>query len=143
MKLTQNIWLQELMHQQVYQSWGDRSIMFLDPKIVNILQAIRNRFKVPIIMNDWHNGGRLMNRGFRPHYSSVGAKLSQHRFGRAADCHFGDGLTVQEVYADIMANETWYMNQGLTTVEDIRHTTTWLHLDCRWTNEDKIRIVQP
>jgi hypothetical protein len=143
MKLSKNIWLQELVPGAIYTQWGNRSQMFVDPRVVNFLQGIRNRFNAGVIINTWHNGGSFHNRGFRDPRTGVGGLLSQHRFGRAADLHLSSGPSVQEIYADIMANQTWYMDQGITTVEEITHTPTWLHVDCRWTGEDKIRIVKP
>ena len=53
------------------------------------------------------------------------------------------GLTPQEIYAHILKNAKTFMDLGLTTLEDIRDTPTWNHLDIRYTGLSEIKIVRP
>ena len=80
--------------------------------------------------------------GFREPSCTIGGTLSQHRFGRAIDIRIA-GLTPQEVYTAILAAKEKFMAAGLTTLEDIRDTPTWNHLDIRYTGKSDILIVRP
>lgn len=137
MKLSKNFHLKEFMPDYIYAKWGDACIWFLDKRIVSISQALRDEFGAITI-----NGGGYNFSGFRDPSCTVGGKLSQHRFGRAVDLKFADH-DVQYVYQAIKLNETKWMNEGITTMENINFTPSWLHVDCRWTNMNKIKIVTP
>jgi len=106
------------------------------------MEEIRDRFSAPVHVNDWYRGGHLKERGFRLPGTKTGAKYSQHKFGRACDFNI-PGLTIEEIYDDILRNEKIYLDFGVTTIEDVSFTKTWIHLDTRWTGMDKIKIVKP
>jgi hypothetical protein len=142
MKITNNIWLQELVPSAIFQSWGNRAIMFIDPVVPLFAQKIRDRYGKPMIINNWHTGGTFQLRGFRPPASTVGGLLSQHRFGRAIDFHI-PGVPVQEIYKDILDNQATWRAEQLTTLENISHTPTWIHADCRWHAGPGILVVNP
>jgi hypothetical protein len=91
--------------------------------------AIRERWGVPLICNDWHTGGRLQQRGFRAFESTVGAALSQHKFGRAADLS-SSKMSADRMRADILANPDDPAFRFISRIEDGRDSPTWLHLDC-------------
>lgn len=134
--------IQELVPPSIYNVWGDRSIFFLDPRLVSLADFVADFFKAPVLINNWNTGGPLDLRGFRPPDTLTGGKLSQHKFGRAFDCNV-KGLTPKEVYDEILVNEKQFMNSGLTTMEDINFTKTWNHFDIRWTGNNFIKIVKP
>lgn len=137
MKVSENFTIQEFVPKEVYQKWGNNSIWFIDPVIIQVAQALRDEFG-PVIIN----GGSYNYSGFRPADCSVGAKLSQHRFGRAIDCKFKN-ITPQKAYTEILVNQKHWMESGITTMENIAKTTSWLHVDCRTTNMNEILIVNP
>lgn len=136
MQVSTNFKLIEFIDPHTYNKYGDSSVWFIDPQIIQVAQFIRTRFNRAITIN----GGGYKYSGFRPPQCKIGAKLSQHRFGRAIDIKIDN---MPEIYTDIVTNPELYIKVGLTTVENIEATPTWLHLDCRWTNEDKIRVVNP
>lgn len=126
----------------VYKVWGDRSIYFLDPRMVALADFVRDFFKAEVLINNWNIGGDLYLRGYRPPDTKTGGYLSQHKFGRAFDCNI-DGYTPEEVYETIIKNERQFMIAGLTVMEDVKFTPSWNHLDVRWTGNDFIQIVKP
>lgn len=136
MKLTTNFWLEEFVSKAIYKKWGDASIWFIDPRLPLLFQFIRDRHG-SVTVNNWKWGGDRNYSGFREPTCKVGAKLSQHRFGRA-----GDGLVnnLDEVWEDIEKNFDLYKKYGLTTIEK---NVTWLHGDMRWTGSDELKIVYP
>lgn len=141
-KVSANFVLQEFVPKELFQQFGVKSIWFIDRPIINVAELIRTRFGKPVTINNWHTGGNLNNRGFRMPDSSTGGKLSQHKFGRAIDVSV-TGIQVHELFKDIKDNYDIYNKVGLTTVEDIQFTPTWLHCDCRITNMTGLNIVKP
>ena len=117
---------------------------FIDPDLVVLCQLFRDTFG-SVTINNWYWGGQYKYSGFRPPTTSVGGKLSQHRFGRAGDLKFKD-KTVQEVYREILASEYYWYTKGLRVLENVEKTPTWLHIDIRDTGSEylnKIKIVNP
>ena len=79
--------LMELVPPSIIRDYGDSAWQFLDERALRMLDKLRDKFG-KIIVNDWSWHGENKYRGFRPHYCRIGAKQSQHRFGRAFDCIF-------------------------------------------------------
>jgi len=142
LKISENFKLSEFIDKETYQKYGTKSLWFIDKRIVNIAQFIRSRHKMAVTINNWSSGGSYSLSGFRPPQATIGAKMSQHRYGRAIDVKIS-GMTPQELYQDILANERLYMKVGLTTIENIEATPTWNHLDIRETDIDHILVVDP
>jgi len=113
---------------------------FLDPKLPLLAQAYRDWFEAPLIINNKYRGGSFDFRGFRPHYTEVGARYSQHRFGRAFDSHI-KGLSYAKMYQEILENFEYFSRYGLTTLEDIKDTKGWVHSDMRYTPNNNLLIV--
>jgi hypothetical protein len=140
--VTDNFFLDELIDPVTYSARGARSIELMDMRIILGLQFLRNVIGKPITVNTWHKGGNLRLRGFRPEGTRTGAKWSQHKFGRALDFNVA-GMTTQEVHAVIMQHQKTLIERGwITTIEDARDTPTWIHIDCRITGENVIRVVR-
>lgn len=137
-----NFDLRELVPKVLHDTYGDKSIRFLDKDAIGFLLYSRKRFGKAHYVNNWPWGGSAHERGFRMPNAMVGGWLSSHKFGRAFDWNV-NGMTADEVRADIMANQEDWMEAGLTTIEDGAFATTWIHGDSRYTRMDKILIVQP
>jgi len=138
--LTKNISLRELVPRDIFNVYKERAEWFLDPKIPLLAQAYRDWFEAPVIINNKYRGGSFDYRGYRPHYSTTGAKHSQHRFGRAFDCHI-KGLSYKKAYMEIIDNFEYFSRLGLTTLEDIDDTKGWIHSDVRYTGSKNLLIV--
>ena len=134
-----NFAIHELVSPEIYAQRGQRGWELLDERALRALQDLRDRFG-RIRINDYEFGGKYRYSGFRPPECTVGAKLSQHRFGRAFDCKFHDH-TAKEVYHHIVDNPEDF--PLITTLENIDYTPTWLHMDVRMNPETGIRIVNP
>lgn len=129
----------ELVPPEVYRARGERAWELLDSRLLVTLDALRDHFG-PISVNDYRWGGSRTESGLRLPETATGAVYSQHQYGRAADLHLED-VTPQEAYEAILAHpEKWPM---LTTVEDIRYTPSWIHVDCRNNERTGIRVVIP
>lgn len=139
MKLSENFILQEFVPQVLWTYKGESSIWFLDQRLIWLVQFFRNYFGKPITLNDWMDGGKLNDCGFRLPDSKTGAVLSQHKFGRAADLHFEGITNYDTIRQEIKDNWPLFKAEGLTTIED--NTDTWLHIDIRHTGLNKLLIV--
>ena len=140
MKVSKNFRLEEFVPKGIYEKFGDNSIWFIDKRIVDIAQFFRDRYGLPITINDWHRGGARELSGLRYFDTSVGAGMSQHKFGRAVDMKWLTSVMyMEDIREDIKANQAAFLSQGLTTIES--GTDTWIHADCRWTGLKRIKFV--
>lgn len=133
--------IEELVDPQTFDDLGSRALMLLDPGILTALDAVRELFGKPVIVNNWHIGGSFHDRGFRPAGSTTGAPYSQHRLGRAIDFHI-PGLTPDEIRLVILRRQ--HDIQGLmhiTAMED--GTPTWVHIDSRNIPNTNIHVFRP
>lgn len=140
--ISNNFDTRELVPQSIWETYGSNSRQFIDPRLVYLLEFVRYHFKSPVAINTWMWGGKYQERGYRAPESLTGASKSQHKFGRAADIAI-KGLTSQQIYTRILDKKELFMEAGLTTLEDIRFTPTWVHMDIRWTGLDSLLIVKP
>ena len=147
MKLTDNFYLREFIDPDTYKMYGNASIWFLDRKIIEIAQKLRERLNVVLYINTWFiTGGSFSLSGFRPPDSQVGATLSQHKFGRAIDIKTHDDKFngASMLRKEIKDNYTSiYKALGVTTIEHQDYAPSWCHLDTRYTGEDKLLIIKP
>jgi hypothetical protein len=123
--------IEELVDKQTFEQFGENAWWFLDEKALATLVAMREAFG-PLTVNNWHLGGNYQYSGFRHPQCTIGAQLSQHRFGRGFDPkskHF----TPEQMQSFILANPKRF--PYITTMENAKHTKTWLHFDTRLRNE--------
>lgn len=115
--------------------------MFMDRRIVEYAEKVRNYFKVSITINNWNNKGSYQNRGWRAKNSPVGAKNSMHKFGKAIDFDV-KGLTAEEVRQMIKEDQKLFYSFGLRRVEE---GVSWLHSDIKDVDgyENKIYFFNP
>lgn len=131
--------LEELVHPDYIERFGQRAWLFLQPAALRSLDQIRERFG-PVTVNNWASGGTRKYSGLRPLFGGVGAQHSIHRFGGAFDCVFRDTSPIV-VFDYILANRLEFPE--ITRLEDARHTRTWLHFDVAHTFSDSIEVFTP
>lgn len=141
-RLNKYFLIEEFVPPQTIKLFKEKAIWFVDPKVIAIATAYREFFDVPVLINNWHRGGSISYRGYRPPRVNVGAEYSQHKLGNAFDCNIGV-MTGKEMYKNVVDNYDYFKQFGLTTVEDPIFTKTWLHSDCRPSLVDNLLTVQP
>lgn len=129
--------LHELVGPDVLDARGEAAWELLDPRLLASLDRLRAFFG-PISINNWMWGGGRTESGLRSALTSTGARYSQHKYGRASDCHFKQ-VTPQEAYERILANPEDF--PLVTCLEHIDATPSWLHVDVR--NCERIKVVRP
>lgn len=144
--ISKNFFLDEFcpktIHDQIIDN-PNRLFDYLDKRIVNLVQWIRDKTGQPVLINNWYAGGDLDERCIRTPNTTTGAGKSRHKFiiGQtgtilkktdAVDINIGN-WTAEEMYnwAKNYKNELFIL--GVRTVEDYRITggigSGWLHLD--------------
>ena len=128
----------ELVDKKTYAEFGVNVWFLFRQDALISLDRIRQYFGVPVIVNNWHEGGSLQSRGFRPYNESIGAKYSQHRLGNAFDLDVA-GITPDKVRETIIDNKDDSHFELITCLEiDVG----WLHFDCRNISE-RILLIKP
>lgn len=129
-----------------YPEW--RILEWFDIRIIKAWDWIRETRGNPIYMNTWG----VDTPDWYPEFTGRGLRIamgddfntSQHYFGRALD---GDepGVNNDELYEFCLDNASKLVTIGVTTIEHIDHTPTWIHLDSRYVGENpaKLKIVTP
>lgn len=137
--------LQEVVYPAAIQARGEQAWQLMDDRILRGADWLREKFGACTV-NGKFNGKGFTESGLRDPFTETGAKFSQHKFGRALDLKFHK-VTVKEVYEYIIRNPQEARDNGITTVEDIAFTPSWLHIDCRMLPEtfpaNGIFVVKP
>ena len=143
--------VREFVDQKTWNMLGVKSAWMIDPRIVRVADLLREKSGAAVIVNNWHfkkDGEPLYDSsGYRAIWDDTGGKLSQHRCGRAADFKVR-GFRPIQMQILIQANKAEFLAAGLTTMENVAMTPTWLHCDCRpiipgVQPEDGFLIVNP
>ena len=138
--LTEHFILQEFVPKGIWEKYSEKSIWFIDKKIVTIAEFFRNRYGKSITINDWFWGGKRNEAGLRYWNTGTGASMSQHKFGRADDLKWlKDSMNMNEIRQDIKDWESEFLEAGVTTIEE--GTDSWIHADTRYTGLDYIYFI--
>lgn len=129
-KISDNIFITEVVSQDVYNKFGINAVWFLDHRIINVVEWLRVYFNKPVILNNWYNGGKIEHAGYRTPDCRIGAKFSQHKFGRALDFNIQD-FQPEVIRNFIRKQFPMLRNLGLSAME--KDTPSWVHIDCRYT----------
>ncbi len=135
-QVSKNFIIQEFVNKELFIAFGNNSIWFVDHRIIQFCQWLRDYLGKSITINNWHVGGNYNESCFRLPDTMTGAKLSQHKFGRAVDLKI-DGYAPEEIRGIIRKNfDLVNVNYGITTIE--KDTPSWTHVDCRFIGLNKI-----
>ena len=143
MKISPHYDLREFVPQGIWEQYGTKSLWFVDMRLIEGMEWLRDYFGAAIIINNWHVGGPFQNRGFRAPDSTVGGRLSQHKAGRACDFNVV-GIKPQKVWSMLVEDwQTVAQHTFFTTLEDVDHTPSWTHIDGRNNKSNEVLIVKP
>lgn len=125
--------LEELACPHVFKKFGKVTWQFFDPRLLMLLDWLRNSLKRPIFVNSWQIGGNLDERGFRcikcdlvkNAISENRLYVSPHMTGQAADFDV-KGMTPTEVRLWLGKNES-----KLPFPIRLEKNVDWVHSDVR------------
>ena len=127
-KLKEYFKIEELVSKQVLWKYGEeRSWLFFDPRLLELLLWVRVTLNKPITVNNWSFGGAFSQRGLRENTCNIVKSkvlnnqtyLSAHVLGMAVDFDV-KGMTAQEVrdwLKDKKAPKYWLHQGGEESIE--------------------------
>ena len=128
--------IRELIGEDTYNKYGDRSWRFLDLRLLETILIIRRNLNKPIKVNDWYIGGKYDERGLRTNVQEILREktrksklyLSAHVLGKAIDFKV-EGMTAEEVRNWIIANKHLLPYKIRLEHKKDGVPITWVHLD--------------
>lgn len=136
-KLSKNFILQEFVSKTFWEKWGERSIWFIDQRIVESVQTLRDELGVPLTINNWFYGGSRQASGLRVEGMLEWLAYSQHSFGRAVD------VVSSSITADDMRQFLYSNKNKFPHITAIETNVSWLHIDCRETKMNDYLLFNP
>lgn len=133
MQLNEYFSLEELISEQAY-----RDLM----RLLDIATWIRRETGLPVVINNWHRGGRLHQRGLRLPYNEAGSPRSEHRNLRALDLNIG-AWSGARMFNWAAQNAEALYRLGVRRLEHPEDAPTWLHLDLREHGRRSLQIIRP
>ena len=124
--------LYELLPKSIYKQ--HRGWHLFDDRILMTMDKLRSYFG-PIVINDWKWGGHNQYRGYRPEGCKIGAKYSQHKYGRAID------FVPVSKRVDFIRNFIIVNNREFPHITTVEMETSWIHIDVR--NVEPIMKIYP
>lgn len=133
----------EIVSKTVYTIYRDESIKFMDNRLLETLDVIREILGVPLVINDWYWGGKNQQRGLRENTCQIVKSkgnilyLSSHCFGRAFDA-VSAKMSAENMRKKIVDNA-----YKLPYPIRMESNVTWLHVDLNMlSNAPKITFFQ-
>ena len=122
--------IEEFVDRETYEVFEEKSIWFVDQKLIDVMDRLRENLGQVITVNDWKWGGNFQWRGLRTKWCDIGADYSLHRLGRACDFTVRN-MEAEEVRKHILTNLEKYPE-----IKGMELGTSWIHIDVR--NSEKI-----
>tara|TARA_R110000744_G_scaffold148351_1_gene261372 strand:- start:5053 stop:5529 length:477 start_codon:yes stop_codon:yes gene_type:complete len=131
--------IKELVSKTIYKKYGESAWKFICPRLLHTLLVIRKEAGRPIIINNWHSGGKLSQRGLRSNLGSIFLSkfkkgrlyLSAHVMGRAVDFDV-KGMTSSDVRDWIEKIQHKLPYKIRLENEMNGKQISWVHLDMFW-----------
>lgn len=121
--------IEELVCRHVYEKFGDKAWMFIDSRLVETLNLLREKILgVPMIINTWKDGGGYSQRGLRCNRCQLVREktapyLSAHVLGKGVDFN-ATGMTSDQVRSAIIKAQVL-----LPYPVRLERDVSWVHLD--------------
>lgn len=137
--------IKELVCPDIYNKFGEQSWMFIDNKLIETLDIVREKILCrPMVINNWAAGGGYTQRGLRCNIcqlvkikTDIGRiYMSAHNFGKAIDATV-QGMTAQEARNLIIKNKIL-----LPYPIRLEDGVSWLHLDVYDMNKGKVYLFK-
>lgn len=139
--MSEHFKLEELVCQHVYQKYGEFAWNFFDPRLLILIDAIREKINKRIFVN---TKGKFTQRGLRCIQCEIVQDkikkgelyVSAHMLGKAADFDI-EGLIASEVRLWLVAHQNWWPYPFRLEKE-----VSWVHLDLYNNSDQKVYLFQ-
>lgn len=136
--------LEEIVSEPVFRKYGQTAWQFFDPRLLVVMDWLREQLDKPITINNWVWGGNFDQRGLRENTCPIvfdrtmndQIYLSAHVLGMAFDFDV-EGMAAKEV-------RDWLIMHQDEIPYHIRleDGVTWVHLDCMNISEEKVYLFK-
>lgn len=118
--------IEELVHPDLLPLGEEKLWSMFDERILMVADWIREKYGVCTV-----NEGNLVNCGLRKMDTNVGAKMSQHKFGRALDIHIKkiDNAVKGQERIDAYNEVRKVLLEELPEWVNFENNVSWLHVD--------------
>lgn len=140
MKVSEHFDLREFIDPVTWAEYGVNSDKLIDGRLIDIAEFVRKKTDKGITINSWHMGGQFKESGLRNKNTTTGAKLSQHKLGKAIDLK-AVGFNGTTWYSFVKENAKALYDLGVRRIEDKSLATTWLHIDLKEHGKKCIQVV--
>lgn len=135
--------LREVVSKQVYQRYGEQAWMFFDPRLMEVVIWLRKGMGIPLVCNNWKNGGKLDERGFRANLDYTVASKTKKGVLYCPAHGRGQGLDLSSGKARAPVIRQWirqHINECPHPIrlEDDKSAPTWVHIDVCNVTEKKL-----
>lgn len=120
----------------MFQRYGDKSIRYFDPRLLAVLEVIREGVDSPMTINNWHLGGARQWSGLRTPESKYWSSGSAHSWGMAFDA-VGD-FDPDDARAAIVSGQLI-----LPYPVRLEMGISWLHVDVMNVSQNPVEIFYP
>ena len=137
--------VKELVCKHVYDRYGDRAAMFLDNKLIETINTVREKIlRAPMTVNNWHLGGSFTQRGLRCNLCDLVREkserqqlyLSAHCLGKGID-FTPEGMTAEEARRIIIEKQ-----ELLPYPIRLEDGVSWVHLDVYEMGTQKVSLFK-
>lgn len=131
-KLSEHYYIDELVCKEVYMQFYEKSIYFIDKKLIDCIEQLRTYFNTVLTFNTWFTGGDINNAGF----VIDNIVKDQRSYGRGVNIYFPKGTNYDTIRETIRNKYDTFRKMGISTIKT--GTKDYLYIDVRWTNMDKL-----
>ena len=121
--------VQELVPQDLFNRYGEEAIRYMDPRLLEVLEALRTAIDTPMTINNYHIDGSRHWSGIRTPESPWYRPYSPHSYGMAFDAV--GNFEASEVRQRIKSGEI-----KLPHPVRLEMGVSWLHVDVMRVSSD-------
>ena len=134
--------LQELVCQHIYNAFGEQAWSFFDDRILQTIDMLRDQLG-PIYVNNWDQGGKYDERGYRCIQCSIVKDAITHGVLYASAHTRAQAVDFTAKDMNVIQVRQWIIGNPSVLPYSIRlekNAPTWNHLDVCNRGRDKVEL---
>ena len=138
--------IKEVVSRQVYNRYGELAWQFFDPRLLAVVVWLRKGLGVALVCNNWANGGKLDERGFRANADPIVANKTRNKQLYCSAHTRGMGIDLSSGKMSAPSIRKWIREHIGDCPHPIRlendlSAPTWVHIDvCNLTDEKLVEF---
>ena len=130
--------IEEVVCPHIYKKFNTYAWNFFDPRLLDTVYFIRNKTGIPMVVNDWYNGGSLSQRGLRCNVCMLVREKTDLQKVYITPHYQGTGWDFNVKGQSAEDTRIWIEQHKLELPHPIRleSDVSWVHLDVRTNKEN-------